>query len=281
MIYEKNSFLNKIISDMSGSSIENPRLDTKIIISHALGCQIDKILLDTHLEISDKQINEINKYVNRRVNGEPVSRIIGKREFWDLEFKINEATLDPRHDTETLIDTILNLVDRKEKISILDLGTGSGCILLSLLSEYKQADGFGLDISFEAISVAFFNAKKLGLTHRAHFFVGDWFSAITSQFDVIVSNPPYIESNYFNKLQPEVRKYDPKESLYGGIDGLDNYRMIIPMAKKKLIKGGYLVLEIGFNQKNSVQELLLSSGFDKITCYNDLSGNFRCISASN
>ena len=165
MIYEKNSFLNKIISDMSGSSIENPRLDTKIIISHALGCQIDKILLDTHLEISDKQINEINKYVNRRVNGEPVSRIIGKREFWDLEFKINEATLDPRHDTETLIDTILNLVDRKEKISILDLGTGSGCILLSLLSEYKQADGFGLDISFEAIS-AFQKQRNLFLLER-------------------------------------------------------------------------------------------------------------------
>ncbi|MAI05800.1 MAG: protein-(glutamine-N5) methyltransferase, release factor-specific [Alphaproteobacteria bacterium TMED87] len=281
MIYEKNSFLNDIILMMSESSIENPRLDAKMIISHALGCEIDKILLDPKLEVSNNQINQINKYVERRINGEPVSRIIGKREFWSLEFEISRATLDPRPDTEILLDTILKLINPRENISILDLGTGSGCILLSLLSEYKKAIGIGLDISFEAIRIAILNSKKLGFSNRAHFLVGNWLNPIKSKFDIIVSNPPYIKSNYFHKLQPEVKVYDPRVSLYGGIDGLDSYRLIIPMVKKKLIKGGFLVLEIGFDQKNPVKELLLSSGFDKITCHNDLSGNFRCISASN
>ena len=282
MIYKSDILQKKIINKMLNSSIENPRLDTKVLLANALGCSVDRITIDELIEISNSQMKVIDKSIDRRIRGEPVSRIIGKREFWSLDFKITRATLDPRHETETLIDVILNYIHlAKNNLSILDLGTGSGCILLSLLSELKCASGVGLDISYDAIKVAKFNCEALGLSDRAQFIVSDWFGSINSKFDILVSNPPYVKVNDFSNLQVEVKSFDPKIALIGGSDGLEAYRVITSGAKKLLKKDGVIVLEIGFNQKKLVEDLLFAQGFNKITCHNDLSGNFRCISASN
>jgi release factor glutamine methyltransferase len=216
--------------------------------------------------------------VSRRCAREPVSRILGSREFWSLRFAVGPATLDPRPDSETLVASVLaRLPDRNAAIAILDLGTGTGCLLLALLSELPQATGIGIDLDAAARDTAAANAEALGLGARAAFRLGDWARDISAQFDVIVSNPPYIESMAIDELAPEVAQYDPRGALDGGPDGLSAYRALLPQAAQRLKPGGLLALEIGAGQGPAVRVLAADAGFSDLGGAQDLAGIERCL----
>jgi release factor glutamine methyltransferase len=225
-------------------------------------------------DISQEQ--DLESVVCRRLAREPVSRILGTRDFWKSCFKLGKDTLDPRPDSETLIETALKYVPQGAH-RVLDLGTGTGCLLLSLLQEWPAASGVGVDISEGATEIAKENAQDLGLDHRARFVTGHWESFQTdSPFDVLISNPPYITEAEIKTLAPEVAQYDPLRALSGGKDGLDCYRSIIKTAKNWLKPGGWLFFEIGHRQGKTVKDLLEQGGFHVLQTVPDLAGNDRC-----
>ncbi|HSA67665.1 MAG TPA: peptide chain release factor N(5)-glutamine methyltransferase, partial [Methyloceanibacter sp.] len=201
-------------------------------------------------------------YVERRLAGEPVSRIIGFREFYGRPFRIDQSTLDPRPDTETLIEAALGLVDRETPLRVLDLGTGSGCILVTLLAELPKAIGLGIDKSLPALEIARANAQSLGIGDRASFIAGDWLDAVNADFDLVVANPPYLSVADMAALSPEVRDHDPRAALDGGRDGLSAYRRIAPQLRKALRPGGFALFEVGSDQAQAVLRLLAESGLD-------------------
>ncbi|MEM7470943.1 MAG: peptide chain release factor N(5)-glutamine methyltransferase [Pseudomonadota bacterium] len=213
--------------------------------------------------------------VARRASREPLSHISGRRAFWNHVFEVSNAVLDPRPDTETLVEAALDLEWR----TVLDLGTGSGCILLSLLAEREQARGVGIDISEDALSVAMRNRSALELNQRATLQRGDWLVGLEGVFDLIVSNPPYITQGAYETLQPEVLKFEPRVALTPGGDGLDAYRVLALDTPAHLAVGGTLLLEIGFDQRDAVQEILRNAEWQEIAVIQDLSGHSRVISA--
>jgi len=211
---------------------------------------------------------------------EPLSRIVGRREFWGLEFTLCGDTLDPRPETETVVEAVLRRVlDRDAPLRFLDLGTGTGCILLALLSEFPAATGFGVDLALGAVMTARRNAAALGLAERAHFLVGDWGTAMSGKFDVIASNPPYIASAALADLPPEVALYDPCLALDGGADGLGAYRALVVDLARLLQPGAVLVIEVGFSQAPAVAAMLRASGMAIEGCERDLAGIARCVVA--
>jgi release factor glutamine methyltransferase len=215
--------------------------------------------------------------IARRAAREPVSYILGRREFWSLDFAVTPACLDPRPDSETVVEAVLaKLPDRNRAWRILDLGTGSGCLLLALLSELPNATGVGLDVSPEALGVALGNAHRLGLGNRARFMERDWARGLDGEFDVIVANPPYIPSAEIETLAPEIARYEPRRALDGGKDGLDAYRAIIPNLGRALAPGGFAALEIGATQAERVGRLAREAGF-AAECRPDLAGRDRCL----
>jgi release factor glutamine methyltransferase len=216
--------------------------------------------------------------VARRCRREPVSRILGRREFWSLPFEVGPATLDPRPDSETLVSAVLSEIgDRAADLSIIDLGTGTGCLLLALLSELPQATGAGIDISAEAIEVARRNATALGLAARARFLPDDWARDVAGPSDIVISNPPYIESDAITRLATEVAVHDPRAALDGGTDGLDAYRALLPQAKRLLKPGGLLALEIGQGQGEAIRGLACAAGLRDSGSASDLAGIERCL----
>ncbi|MCL2505914.1 MAG: peptide chain release factor N(5)-glutamine methyltransferase [Alphaproteobacteria bacterium] len=260
------------------SEIEKPSLTAKLLVCHALGLDRLDLLANPLRTVTEEEKQKILELASERSKGKPLSRIKGHREFWGLEFKINEATLDPRPDTETLIETVLTEIENKnDEKKILDLGTGSGCILLTLLHELPNSKGLGIDKSEKAVSQAQENAKLLGLENRAEFITGNWFDNIDETFDIIVSNPPYIKSEEIKILQKEVKEYDPILALDGGEDGLCMYREIIPNIKPHLSLNGIAVLEIGNGQAEEIKELLKENGIENARIIKDLSGLDRCV----
>ncbi len=209
--------------------------------------------------------------------GEPLSRIYGEREFWGLNFKLSPDTLDPRPDTETLIEVVLARYKDNAPKSILDLGTGSGCILLSLLSEYKNAHGLGVDLSEGAVEMARTNAKSLGFQNRATFQQGNWADNIDQRFDLVVSNPPYIASKVIPELDENVQKHDPILALDGGEDGLQAYKIIFSQLFRILNPGGFAYFEIGFDQAESVMRLSEESRFSNARLIPDSAGLPRVV----
>jgi len=211
-----------------------------------------------------------------RAGGKPLSRILGRREFWSLDFALNEATLDPRPDSETLVEAVLGeLAERTLPWRLLDLGTGSGCLLLALLSELPAAFGVGVDLAPSAAAQARANAAALGLAGRSALLVADWGAALAGGFDVVASNPPYIASAVLPTLATEVRRHDPALALDGGEDGLGAYRALLPQARRLLRPGGLLALEIGFDQQAAVERLLRQGGLQPLACRRDLGGRPR------
>ena len=211
---------------------------------------------------------------------EPLSRILGRREFWGLEFALSADTLDPRPETETVVEAVLRRVlNRNAPLRFLDLGTGTGCILLALLSEFPAAIGFGVDIALGAVMTALGNAATLGLGERAHFLVGDWGTAISGRFDVIASNPPYIGGAALADLPPEVALYDPRLALDGGADGLGAYRSLVFDLLRLLRPGGVFACEVGSGQAPAVAAILRARGFEVDGCERDLAGIARCVMA--
>jgi release factor glutamine methyltransferase len=275
--------IQSILTDMRNAfraaGLDTPELDARLLVEAALGLDQTDLITKSNQEITKSQENTLEAMTLRRLQREPVSRILGKRAFWKSDFKISPATLDPRPDSETLIEAVLKHTNKNEPLAILDLGTGTGCLLLSLLQELPQAIGTGVDISAEAISIARENAEYLGLTSRVNFMSTDWNKMSPVPFDIVISNPPYIESVEINSLEPEVRAYDPLTALDGGTDGLDCYRDIARLLPRLLKPDGLAFFEIGATQAEAVKGIAGKNGLSVIQTLTDLAGHDRCLIA--
>ena len=266
------------------AGVEDPRRDARLLIAAAIEAGPERLIAEPERVLEDGEAARIEASIARRAAREPVSRILGRRGFWSLEFEITPDTLDPRPDSETLVAAVLARIEAQglvgAPLTVLDLGTGSGCLLLALLSELPAATGLGLDISAAALEVARRNARKLGLSERARFVVGDWGAGLGGSWQLIVSNPPYITDGEIGDLAPEVARYDPRLALTAGSDGLDAYRKLLPRAASLLGRGGMLALEVGRGQQDAVTALLAASGLTPRGRYRDLGGIERCLLAS-
>jgi release factor glutamine methyltransferase len=267
----------------SAAGVDAPRRDARLLACRLLGGGPELLLAHPDRVLTREESTRLESAVARRAAREPVSRILGEREFWSLPFVLNAATLDPRPDSETLVEAVLAATgDRAAALRILDLGTGSGCLLLALLSELPRATGCGIDISAEAVAVAGENAARLGLAGRARFLVHSWTAGLDlaeEPWDVVVGNPPYIASREIERLEPEVAGFDPPAALDGGDDGLDAYRALIPPAASVLRPGGLIALEVGFGQSEAVERLLADCGLRPLRRALDLAGAERCLLA--
>jgi release factor glutamine methyltransferase len=262
------------------AGVDTARLDARVLVAHALGVTPDDVLLHGSRALGTGERRSIGRLVERRARREPVSRIVRRREFWSLPFRVTPATLDPRPDSETVVAAALAaLGDPSRRLRILDLGTGTGCLLLALLSELPAARGLGVDVSAAALRVARANARALGLKPRARFRRGSWAAGLDGRFDVIVSNPPYIPSSELAGLAPEVG-FDPVGALDGGADGLAAYRAIGRALPSLLAPTGIAALEVGAGQAERVGAILEQNALRiaKIVC--DLSNNQRVLVAS-
>ena len=251
-------------------------LDTEILLSKTLNKSREEILINLDKKINNKEISVFNKYLLRRSNKEPIAYILEEKEFWSKKFYVNRETLIPRPETELLIDKLLQSCN-KEQITILDIGTGSGCIILSLLSELIKSRGIGVDISKKAILVAKKNATKLKLSSRVKFLNISFEDILNKKFDLIVSNPPYIERKNIKRLSCDIKKYEPKIALDGGNDGLDVIKKVIYKSKNILKIKGMLALEIGNEQINKVSKILTKNNFKIKNIIKDYKNNVRSV----
>ncbi|RAI40091.1 peptide chain release factor N(5)-glutamine methyltransferase [Rhodoplanes roseus] len=253
-----------IASAFRAADLDSPELDARLLIGHALGLDHAALAAAADRPLSDEEAARVTALGRRRLAHEPVARIIERKEFWSLPLVVTPDVLDPRPDTETVVEVALAAIDaagpRRAARRIADLGTGSGALLLALLSELPDALGVGTDVSLPALRVARHNAGRLGLTGRARFVACDLGSALAGGLDLVVSNPPYIPSIVIPTLAPEVRDHDPRLALDGGPDGLDAYRAIAADARRLLAPGGTLVVEIGIGQLEAVVALFDTAG---------------------
>lgn len=253
-------------------------LDARLLLAHATGADPGQLALRDDEPVEPAALAMAEALIERRVRGEPVARIVGEKEFWGLPFRLSPGTLVPRPETETLVAAALEAVvaagRRDAPLRLLDLGTGSGCILLALLSELPRAAGTGVDRSADAVATAAANADRLGLGGRAHFVAGDWTNGIDGPFDAILANPPYVEGDDLPELPIEVIGHDPRLALDGGADGLDGYRAIIPELPRLLAPQGFAVVEFGPRQAEPVGELARAAGLDAAIGH-DLAGRER------
>jgi release factor glutamine methyltransferase len=260
------------------AGLDTPALDARLLVLAALGITPAELLLRPEASLTREETEALAAIAKRRLAREPVARILGEREFWGLPFALSPETLVPRPDTETLVETALRLVpDRTAALRILDLGTGSGCLLVALLHELRAATGIGADRALGALLTARANAWRNQVGARAAFVVSDWGSALAGRFDLIVSNPPYIPAAAIAGLDADVRDHDPRLALDGGPDGLDAYRTILHQARRLLGPGGLLVLEIGYDQAEALPRLARPLGLEILAVAPDLSGHPRCI----
>lgn len=249
---------------LNAAGIDSAELDARLLVGHALGLDLTGIVSASRRELTPNESARLDDLVRRRLAGEPVARILGHKEFWGLPLQLSAATLVPRPDTETVVELALELLrartDLGRPMRIADLGTGTGAILLALLSELPGAQGTGTDISESALDIAAYNAARVGLSGRALFINCDYASGLAGRFDLIVSNPPYIPSADIAGLATEVRDHDPLAALDGGADGLDAYRALIPQAATLLAPGGILIVEAGQGQSGPIRALMTTAG---------------------
>jgi release factor glutamine methyltransferase len=262
--------------------LATPELDARLLLCHAADLTHEAYVAGLNYPLPSEAAGRLGAYVERRLGGEPVSRIVGMREFYGRPFRIDRSTLDPRPDTETLIEAVLGLVDRESPLTILDLGTGSGCILVTLLAELPRATGVGVDASHPALRLAKTNARALGVAGRASFLVSDWLEAVEGCFDLVVANPPYLSSADMDGLAREVADHDPRSALDGGPEGLSAYRRIVPDLGKVLRPDGLALLETGPAQAEPVSRLLAEAGLEvgeQQRLWRDLAGRPRVVAA--
>jgi release factor glutamine methyltransferase len=260
------------------AGIPQPQLDARLLLAHAMNAPGERFYGREDAPMPLEPRAAFEAAVLRRLNREPVSRVLGSRGFWSLEFELNEATLDPRPDSETLIEAVLDHIEPREApIRVLDLGTGTGCLLLSVLSEFPRARGTGVDIAPDCVAIARRNAKANDLEDRASFQVGNWDDDLGAIFDVILCNPPYIPTSVVPTLEPEVAVHDPPRALDGGADGLDCYRDLASRFNRILAENGHIFLEIGHDQRSDVSTIMAASGLRNLSTRADLAGHDRCL----
>lgn len=270
--------LKEAEAELQQGGIESADIDARLLVQHVTGLTREDILLKPERLIEDIKVKHLKELLARRALHEPVSRIIGLRDFWRHQFKISPETLDPRPDSEILVESVLSR--RGHAKNILDLGTGSGCLLLSILGDAPELTGVGIDISEGAIDVARENAKRLGLAARASFAATGWETySPKNLFDIVISNPPYIAWHEGPDLEPEVAEYDPDRALFGGEDGLAAYREIALLLPEFLKPEGLVFLEIGATQAKSVTDILAKAGYDVIQIQHDLAKRDRVLVA--
>ena len=265
------------INILQAKNIPNPHLDTEILLSNSINKDKKYIILNPKELLNTEQLNNFKNLIERRIKGEPVAYLINKKEFWKNEFFVNNDVLIPRPDTELIIEQVLKIYLKNTQIHVLDIGTGSGCILLSILKERNSFYGTGIDISKKSINVSKFNAKQLNLTNRVKFFHSSVDNFKIGKYDLIVSNPPYIELLNLKYLEKDVVNFEPKLALSGGFDGFSKIRKVINKASILIKKNGKFILEIGFNQKNKVIKILKEEGFYVNKAIKDYGNNDRCI----
>lgn len=264
---------------MSEAGILTAELDARLILEERAHIGWSRIISDPDYILSDADMRAIADDLAQRLNGRPLSKIYKKREFWGLELEVSEHVLDPRPDTETIIDIALQRYSKDAEIRILDMGTGTGCLLIALLHEFPAATGVAVDISVHALDIARRNAAKHGVDGRAQFIQSDWFERLGAgeTFDLIVSNPPYIRESVIPELEEEVRKFDPILALDGGADGLQAYKKIFSSLYSHLNTGGIGLFEIGYDQREEVLRLGRESRFNRINVHPDLAGQPRVV----
>ena len=264
-------------SILQKNKISNPQLDCEILLSSSIERNKEYIILNPKENLNPEQLEKFKGLIERRKKSEPVAHLINKKEFWKDEFFVNKDVLIPRPDTELIIEQVLKIYSKSVQIQVLDIGTGSGCILLSIIKERPNFYGTGIDISKKSINVSKFNAKQLNLLNRVKFFHSSVDNFNIGKYDLIVSNPPYIESLNLKYLEKDVINFEPKLALSGGLDGFSKIRKVINKSRTLIKKNGKFILEIGFNQKNKVKKILKEEGFYINKAIKDYGNNDRCI----
>ncbi len=257
--------------------INTAKLDAEILMAKALKKDRKYIILNNKEDLNDKNLNYYKKLIKERANFKPIAYLTNKKYFWNNDFFVNKNTLIPRPDTEILVEQVLKLTKHRNMLKILDIGVGSGCILLSILKERKNFYGTGIDICKNALDICKINAKKLKVSRRTKLYKTDIDKFAQGNYDLIISNPPYIKKYDLKYLESDVIKYEPKLALDGGVDGLSEIRKVIKKSSELIKKNGKFVLEIGFNQKNKVVKLLREKGFYTNCTLKDLALNDRCV----
>ncbi len=268
---------------LKNRGIDSFVLDANVLLCYSLNCSPEDLLRDALKVIDKANIEKYKSLLVRRYNYEPVAYIIGKKEFYSQDFIVNDSTLIPRPDSEILVESVIKYIKNnvRKRVNILDLGTGSGCLLLSILANTEDSFGFGVDIQQKAINTAILNASNLGLAKRVKFDITDWVSMVDGEYDIIISNPPYISIADISCLDPSVVKYEPIKALDGGDDGLACYRQLAPIIGRNLKPEGIFFLECGIGQHNDVSDIMAEHGFKLLGFEHDLAGVNRCLKFTN
>ncbi len=278
------SLMTEAVAALRDAGIDNARMDARILLSAAAGVDSSRIAAWPEDIVADDKSTKFRDMIARRLRREPVSRILGQRDFWRHSFKLSPETLDPRPDSETIVELALDWLEDRDAPTVLDFGTGTGCLLLSIIGDLQNARGLGVDISQGAVACARQNADQLGYGGQVEFRVSDWDQAVTDDertkgFDLVVSNPPYITRDEMDDLSPEVSRFDPRLALTDEGDGLGAYRILSRVAFGLVKPAGFVIFEIGQGQENAVARLLVEAGFVGVEYREDLGGIVRCVAA--
>ena len=265
---------------LADAGIDHAGLEARLMLADILGCDVAMVVGHPEKPMTEGQVAALDANVRRRRRGEPLAYILGRREFWSLTLAVNEHTLVPRPDSETLVEMALSRLGDRSRLRLLDLGTGSGCLLLALLTELRAAWGLGVDIDPDALDVARSNAWRLGLDARATFVCGDWVKALSGRFDLVITNPPYVSDAEWAALEVGVRDFEPALALRAGADGLAAYRQIIPRLPDLLAPGGLALAEIGGASAGALPSLISQTGLEVVEIGHDLGGRPRCVAIS-
>lgn len=277
------ALLRRATEQLSHAGIDGAAREARLLLEYAAAIPVATQIAFGERLVAAPEAERFEQVVQRRAAREPLSHIVGRREFWSLDFAVTGDTLDPRADSETLIEAVLrqlsadNAAYRRHAWSLIDFGTGTGCLLLALLSELPMAQGLGIDINPGAVAVAASNARRLGFAERVRFQCGDWDRGIDARYDIVLSNPPYIPSAEIATLQPEVARYEPHLALDGGMDGLDAYRALAQATIRVKASSGFAAFEIGAGQANDVRHIMVSAGLQHIGTESDLQGHERIV----
>ncbi len=269
--------INQGSLELKKNNIRSAMLDTEILLSKAINKNREFILLNLDKKLDNTSYDYFKKLISQRKKGKPIAYLTGEKNFWKYNFLTNKNVLIPRPDTEIIIEQVLKLFRNKSKINLLDIGVGSGCILLSILKEKKDFLGTGIDLSSKCIKLSEINAINLGVENRVKLFKTDVDNFVFGKYDLIISNPPYIKKLDLKNLNKDIINFEPRLALDGGLEGLSEIRKVINKSSELIKKKGKLILEIAYNQKNKVKKLLINKGFYINKVVKDLSKNDRCI----